>query len=58
MKKRRYEDETADIDRKLLSGLHHVDWKDIGISSDHTRYGSSGVKLKQTDKKSFHKLLI
>ena len=58
MKKRRYEDDIADIDRKLLPGLHHVEWKDVGISSDHTRYGSSGSKLKQNERKKLHKMTV
>ena len=56
MKKRRYEDETADIDRKLLSGLHHVGWMDKGGSADKTRY-KTGV-LKESLKKQIHKTLV
>lgn len=57
MKKRIYAEEMDDIDRKLLPGLHHVDWKDVGISSDHTRYGGSG-KLKENPKKKLHKVTV
>ena len=56
MKKRRYEDDIADIDRKLLSGLHHVDWKDYGESSDHTKY-KIGV-LKEKENKRIHKVTV
>lgn len=56
-KKRIYQNEVDDIDRRLLSGLHHVEWKDVGISSDHTRYGGSG-KLKENPKKKLHKVTI
>lgn len=57
-KKRIYQNEVDDIDRRLLSGLHHVEWKDVGISSDHTRYGSSGGKLKQNERKKIHKVTV
>lgn len=56
MKKRRYEDDIADIDRKLLSGLHHVDWKDYGESSDHTKY-KIGV-LKEREHRKIHKVTV
>lgn len=45
-----------DIDRGLMPGLHHHDWKDKGESADKTRY-PVGV-LKQNEKKNFHKLLV
>lgn len=56
MKKRRYEDDIADIDRKLLPGLHHVDWRDCGESSDHTKY-KIGV-LKEKENKRIHKVTV
>lgn len=56
MKKRRYEDDIADIDRKLLPGLHHVDWKDCGESADHTKY-KIGV-LKEKENKRIHKVTV
>lgn len=57
MKKRIYQDEVEDIDRKLLSGLHHVEWRDKGESQDHTKYGSNG-KIKQNERKKLHKVTI
>lgn len=56
MKKRRYEDDIADIDRRLLPGLHHVEWKDKGESKDHTKY-KIGV-LKENERKKIHKALV
>lgn len=56
MKKRIYQDEVDDIDRKLLSGLHHVGWKDKGASKDKTKY-KIGV-LKENEKKKLHKVTI
>ena len=57
MKKRIYVDDMDDIDRGLLPGLHHVDWKERGESADHTKYGGNG-KLKQNEKKKLHKVTI
>lgn len=57
MKKRIYQDEVEDIDRKLLSGLHHVEWRDKGESQDKTKYGSNG-KIKQNERKKLHKVTI
>lgn len=57
MKKRIYQNEVDDIDRGLLPGLHHVNWKDGGESKDKTRYGHNG-KIKQNEKKRLHKLTI
>ena len=57
MKKRIYQDEVEDIDRKLLSGLHHVGWKDKGESADKTKYGGNG-KIKVNEKKRLHKVTI
>ena len=56
MKKRKYQDEVEDIDRNLLSGLHHVEWRDEGESQDHTKY-KIGV-LKQNERKHIHKCLV
>ena len=58
MKKRIYNETELDYDRKLLPGLHHIDWKDRGESADHTRYGSTQSKLKDNEKKRLHKLLV
>lgn len=55
-KKRIYQDEVDDIDRGLLSGLHHVGWKDKGTSKDKTKY-KIGV-LKENEKKKLHKVTI
>lgn len=57
MKKRIYQDEVEDIDRKLLSGLHHVEWRDKGESQDKTKYGSNG-RIKVAEKKRLHKVTI
>lgn len=57
MKKRKYQENTEDIDRGLLPGLHHVDWKECGESADHTKYGGNG-KLKQNEKKKIHKVTV
>ena len=57
MKKRIYQNEVDDIDRGLLPGLHHVNWRDGGESKDKTRYGHNG-KIKQNEKKRLHKLTI
>lgn len=58
MKKRIYQDEVDDIDRRLLSGLHHVEWKNKGESKDHTRYGSSGAVVRQMKDKKIHKGIV
>ena len=57
MKKRIYAKEMDDIDRKLLPGLHHVEWRDKGESKDKTKYGGSG-KIKQNEKKKLHKVTV
>lgn len=54
---RKTTEDTADIDRGLLPGLHHVNWRDGGESKDKTRYGHNG-KIKQNEKKRLHKLTI
>lgn len=56
MKKRRYEDDIADIDRKLRPGLHHVGWMDKGESADKTRYKTE--VSKESLKKQIHKTLV
>ena len=56
MKKRIYNEIENDCDRKLLPGLHHVDWKDTGLSKDSTRYGA--VFLRENEKKKLHKVTI
>lgn len=56
MKKRIYNESDIDYDRKLLPGLHHVEWKERGESADHTRYGA--VHLKETQKKRLHKGIV
>ena len=56
MKKRIYQDEVEDIDRKLLSGLHHVEWRERGESADHTKY-KIGV-LKEKERKKIHKVTV
>lgn len=58
MKKRIYQNEVDDIDRGLLPGLHHVNWKDKGESKDHTRYGVGGKVVKHMKEKNIHKGLV
>ena len=50
------EDKRPDYDKKLLMGLEHVEWSEIGTSADKTRYGASNIR--PNEHKKIHKGLV